>query len=321
MNGRRQGRQRRRRKANLPAKRPTSPPPARQRRGLWDRVVRLGVVDLLTALAALVLLVGVVIVPDGADSKPLPLQFRVDRTALSDLPIVVSDLRSCGCWSGPRDQAVKKFKFALENRGDRRITIGGGEGSSIRLLVAYPEGFKPSVTIPDESTIDNKYVSVKNPPDTTVWHARGFRAATSSRMENGRDLFAVPAGFEVWALPPVPNYVVEQQDTDLMTFATIVDKDELLPGEKFSDLRLGHGAWVFFMPLQRRFIDENLRVSSGIFVDTHTPWRSLPKTGTKDTAPFFRILGIGVFTQDDSPKLAGFAPAPPHDELMQPEHL
>ncbi|PSK64578.1 hypothetical protein B0E53_03468 [Micromonospora sp. MH33] len=318
MNARRQQKRRKQWKVGMPAKPPT---PASTWRRLWDRVGRLGVYDLLAGLVALALLVGVIVVPDGADSKPLPLQFRVDRTALSDLPIVVSDLRSCGCWTGPRDQAVKKFKFALENRGDSRITIGGGEGSSVRLLVAYPEGFQPSVTFPDESSVDNKYVSVLNPPDTTVWHARKSRSAASSHIENGRELFAVPAGFEVWALPPVPNYVVERQTAELMTFATIVDRTDLLPGEKFADARLGHGAWVFFMPLQRTFIDENLRVASGVFVDTGSPWRALPKTTTKDTAPFFMILGIGVFTQDETPKLAGFAPAPPDDELVDPEDM
>jgi len=70
-------------------------------------------------------------------------------------------------------------------------------------------------------------------------------------IENGRELFAVPAGFEVWALPAVLNYVVEQQTAELWTFPTIVDEDELLPGEKLSDGRLGHGAWVFCMPLQQ----------------------------------------------------------------------
>ncbi|MEU8636216.1 hypothetical protein AB0C38_28975 [Amycolatopsis sp. NPDC048633] len=39
----------------------------------------------------------------------------------------------------------------------------------------------------------------------------------------------------------------------------------------------------------------------------------------KDTASFFRIAGIGVFTQQESLKLAGFAPAPPDDELAAPE--
>ncbi|MEV8438265.1 hypothetical protein AB0425_12875 [Actinosynnema sp. NPDC051121] len=319
MNARRQGKKKR--KPTVPRVRRAPSPPAPRRHVLWNRVVRLGVTDLITALAALALLVGIVVVPDGTGPKRLPLQFRVDRTALSDLPVVVSDLRSCGCWSGPRDQAVKKFKFTLENRGDRRIAIGGGEQSSVRLLVAYPEGFRPSVTFPDESTVDDKYVSVLNPSDTTVWQAGEFRSAASSHLENGRDLFAVPAGFEVWALPPVPNYVVEQQTAETMTFATIVDQDELLPGEEFSDSRLGHGAWVFFMPLQRKFIDENLRTSSGIFVDDLSPWWTLPKTTTKDTAPFFRILGVGVFTQDESPRLVGFAPAPPDDELADPEDL
>ena len=68
-------------------------------------------------------------------------------------------------------------------------------------------------------------------------------------------------------------------------------------------------------------IDENLQVSWGIYVDDGAPWRSLPKTTTKDTAPFFRILGVGVFTQDESPKLAGFAPTPPEDELADPQDL
>ncbi|MGW5742079.1 hypothetical protein [Amycolatopsis sp. NPDC003861] len=216
---------------------------------------------------------------------------------------------------------MKKFKFTLENRGDTKVDIGGGETSSIRLLVAYPKNFKPLVTIPDESSINSKYVSVANPPDVTVWLADNHRKAEISEVENGQELFAIPDDFRLWAIPAVPNYVVEQESKDSMTFATVVDRTEILPGEKFADARRGHGSWVFFMPLQRKFIDENLAIRKGIFVDDYSLWQELPRTTTKDTAPFFQILGIGLLAQQDSFKLIGFSPTPPDDELKDPSDL
>lgn len=73
--------------------------------------------------------------------------------------------------------------------------------------------------------------------------------------------------------------------------------------------------------LAANFVDENLKVSSGILSENGEQFQTLPKTTAKDTAKFFRILGIGVFTQGEFPKLAGFAPAPPDDELVEPQDL
>ncbi|WP_436500474.1 hypothetical protein [Actinokineospora sp. HUAS TT18] len=305
-------------------RKPIAPRASRQARGpgVWERAGRLGLVDLAAIVAAVAMLVTTLVLPPRSTPEPLPLQFRVDRVSLSDLPVVISGVRSCGCWTGPRYQAIKKFKFDIENRGSGSLAIGGGETSSIRLLVAYPRGFEPKVSIPDEESIEGKYVSVASPPDATVWHASSDRDARGSRIVNGNDLFALPDGFEVWAIPAVPNYTVEQIDEKHMSFPTVVDQDELLPGERFSDTRLGHGAWVFYLPMQPKFVDEHLRSPLGLDAQTGKPLQLKPHITRKNTAKYFAVLGIGAFTHHRGvPRFEGFAPTPPDSGLEAPEDM
>lgn len=292
-----------------------TPPPIRQAAGrtagrrIVDRARKYR--DALPLLVTAGLFAAYAAQPEAVKQEPLPLTFRMDRTDLSGLPVGISDVRSCGCWTGTRSQAQKKFKFTIANNSERTLNIADSTDSAVRLLVAYPDGFVPRVTIADVRPEDDPG-DVQNPPDRSVWLASGWRAAPASKLEQAEPRFAVPADFDVWAIPATPNYTVENAPNGA-THATVVDQATLYPGESYGSTDLGHGTWVFNVPLPPDFA--SLFHSGGEF-------EIVPSE--KEIAEHVRVLGVAVIAggpDGDAPAFLGFAPAPPDSALESPLSL
>jgi hypothetical protein len=197
------------------------------------------------------------------------------------------------------------------------LNIGGGERSSIRLIVAYPERFTPKLTVPDEGA-DGKQVSVPDPPDIRVREIATLRQVKASLIPNGSETFPLPPKYRVWAIPPNPNKVVEAYGTGVtsagvpragVTFPTVVDQETLRPGERYGSPKLGHGDWVFYVPLDKDF------ASAGDFEIV------LPRP---ETAKHAIVLGVAIFAEtqfNGGPQLVGFAAAPPDSAALDPGDL
>lgn len=262
---------------------------------------------ILIVISVIALIVYPALPSPGSLNAILPLEFRIDNQDLSGLPVAISELQTCGCWTGPRIQAEKKFKLTIENHSKFTLNIGGGESSSIRLIVGYPKKFTPKLTVPDY-TAGGKEVSVANPPDIGVREVSTIRQTKVSLIPNGPEIFPLPPGYRVWAIPPTPNKVVETYGAKA-TFPTVVDQETLRTGETYGSSKLGHGDWVFYVPL-----DENF-ASAGDFE------LILPRSETEKHAI---VLGIAVFAETQShedPILVGFAAAPPDSAALSPADL
>lgn len=237
----------------------------------------------------------------------LPLEFRIGKQQLSNFPVEITHLQTCGCWVGPRVQAEKKFKLTIGNHSRFTLNIGGGERSAIRLIVGYPGWFTPKLTVPDENAFRNED-SVADPSDANVWNVAALRNVKASLIPNGSDLFPLPPSYRVWAVPPNPNKIVENLGKKV-TFPTFVDQETLRPGQTYGSAKLGHGDWVFYLPLEKDF------ARAGDFEVI------LPRS---ETEKYVIVLGVAVFAEpqsDGEPQLVGFAAAPPDSAALDPGDL
>lgn len=246
---------------------------------------------------------------EAEDDPVLPIEFRLEKKKLSGLPVRIDEIQSCSCWFGPRDQAQRKYKFRVVNNTDRVVDIGGGTGSAIRLIVAYPNHKKPRLTMPTPTSdmIPHRFGS---PPDINIPVSDEIARVRASEIKDTNAFFGVPEGYSVWALPPSPNKLAELIDGGEGSYPTVVDKTHLLPGEEYSGDRLGHGTWTFYIPLPHRF--------AKLFEPAVEP--ILPRRVYERHVIF---IGVAAFRResDDIADLLGFAPAPSDDALAFPSEL
>lgn len=264
----------------------------------------------LAIVAASIIFVLMALGDEAPVSRELPVEFRTPTQRLSGLEVGVSNLRSCSCWDGPRDQAERKFKFKLVNHGSRYLNVGGGPKSAVRLIVAYPRPERPLLTVPVRSKGDVSLL-LGSPDDRETRIAQKHVALRASRWADSNQLLSVPANYTVWAIPPNANGLAEPKTDGLFTYPTEVDKPRLLPHSSYSDTRLGHGTWTFYIPLDPPF----WRKFSGEMGD-----QILPR---EEYEPHVIIVGIAVFAvnDDDVVDPIGFAPAPSDDQLSSPDSL
>lgn len=241
-------------------------------------------------------------------AKELPIDFRIPDPALSRLPVQISDVRSCSCWSGPRDQAERKYKFRVLNQSSRLLNIGGGASSAIRLLVAYPHGFTPHLTFPQRSASD-EYAPLGSPKNQLTEIASGTERVTPSRIWGANKLFDIPRTYSLWALPPTPDELAEMVPKDGgYTYPTEISKEWLIPGEGYFDSKRGHGVWTFYIPLKPSFakvFDGGLEI--------------VIEQARYEKEVIF--VGIAAFAQSPGVQLIGFAPAPSDAALAAPSDL
>lgn len=268
---------------------------------------------LFNGLTVLLLLglVGLAITAVLADQpKLLPAQFRILQSRLSNLPITVKSVISCSCWSGPRQQAERKYKFELINDGPTAVRIGGGESSQIRLIVAYPTPNLPvALTFPVPQSSD-EYMRFGTPSDIDLRVATRYEDVRPSQIIRSNAVLNVPSSYSVWALPPVPNKLAETLgNPSAGTFPTIVDKQQLLPGEGYSSDRLGHGTWSFYVP-----IDAELSAAVDQLGDLELA------SDDSSIEGHLIFVGIGLFEPHgrSAADLLGFAPAPSDAALLDP---
>lgn len=151
-----------------------------------------------------------------------------------------------------------------------------------------------------------------DPPDIMVRDVSALHQVKASLIPNGSEIFPLPPGYRVWAIPPTPNRVVETFETGSgpeATFPTIVDQETLHPGGTYGSSKLGHGDWVFYVPLDQNF------AAAGDFEIV------LPRS---ETAKHAIVLGVAVFAASQSnegPQLVGFAAAPPDSAALNPSDL
>lgn len=266
----------------------------------------------LLAVAIVVAVIALVLVDDGIGSNAagLPVQFRISQLALSDLPVEISNVESCSCWDGPRSQAQRKFKFHIINRSNRLLNIGGGQESSIRLIVAYPGSKQPALTFPQADGGDSMG-QLGSPADTLTEIATHVTAQKASRIFGANATFAVPSSYSIWALPPTPNRLAERVGVGdrSFTYPTVVDKTTLLPGEGYQGDRLGHGVWTFYVPLNPKFAE----LFKGDVQLVLTPDQY------ENEVIFVGIAALEVAGSDV--RMLGFAPAPSQDALAAPSDL
>jgi hypothetical protein len=284
---------------------------------------------LIAGLLTSVFLLGVV----SATSKPpLPVEFRLIRPKLSGLPVEFSDIRSCSCWHGPRDEAQRKYKFRVVNRTDKVLNIGGGVGSVIRLIVAYPRQRHPVVTMPASGPIIAEAV-LGSPPHEFTPITDHIVQVKPDLIRGANDFFGVPSNYRVWALPASPNKVAEvfrtgqsgtapleivemlENGSGHPSYPTEVGHTELLPGEEYAGHTRGHGTWSFYIPIPRSFAE----------AFEHAP-------GELEWEPVFNrqtyeryVIFVGVAAMEVGPEsrvhLLGFAPAPSENALVNPRTL
>lgn len=269
-----------------------------------------------------VLVLGVV----TASSKPaLPIEFRLVEPGLSNLPVEFSEIRSCSCWDGPRDEAQRKYKFRVVNHSNKVIDIDGGVDSAIRLIVAYPDGWRPHLTVP-AAIHAMPLRELGSPPDEEIPITHKVVTVQPNRIRGAKQFFGVPDNYAVWALPPTPNKIAEiiepikhwvgegYFESGVASYPTVVDHIHLLPGEGYEGDRLGHGTWSFYIPLPHRFAQR------------------LKKVGKKEWEPILarqtyerHVIFVGVAAMEVGPEggvhLLGFAPAPSENALVNPRTL
>jgi hypothetical protein len=260
---------------------------------------------------------------DKHSDPVLPIEFRLVQPSLSHRPVRIDHIRSCSCWHGPRDQAQRKYKFRVVNGTNHLINIGGGVHSVIRLIVAYPDGRRPVITMP--ASMDNEVSrTLKSPPDIAVPITTKIEKVEPSAIPNSETFFGVPADYSVWAIPATPNKLAEiikpkfvltkngTYEGGEASYSTVVDKTELLPGEEYEGHALGHGAWIFYVPLTHRFAQQVKGNGKLEFI--------FPRT-------FFekQVIFVGVAALAPVPsggvKILGFGPAPSENALAEPGEL
>ncbi len=279
---------------------------------------------LITSMLTGVLVLGVVV----ASSKPiLPIEFRLIEPELSDLPVEFSNIRSCSCWHGPRDEAQRKYKFRIVNNTQKVIDIGGGGHSVIRLIVAYPKQRKPTITMPASGPITAE-AQLGSPHDELTPITENIIDVKPNLIRGANDFFGVPKDYAVWGIPASPNKVAEifepgevsfesgvlTRESGIATYPTEVDHTELLPGEEYTSHRLGHGTWSFYIPIPHHFAE---RFDSG----PEKEWEPiLPRQAYERY-----VIFVGVAAMEVGPEggvhLLGFAPAPSENALVNPRTL
>jgi hypothetical protein len=275
-------------------------------------------IELATVFAAASLTVACALIPAQSEGAE-PLQFRRSESPLSKLPVVISDVRSCVCWSGPRDQAQKLFKMEILNQSEEVVSLTSGEKSEVRLLVGYREDFLPHVTVPDENADTTTIPNGSN--DFYINQVERFADAEAIPVNEDVHYFSLPPGYKVWAVPPTPNFTAEKYGTDKVSHATIVEQDNLVPGEQFKDARKSHGIWVFNIPLPPGFRETLLHQTGGVDLRSSDEPIILDRSFIRHNVA---ILGIAVISRTEegaAPNIVGFAPAPPDTELVTPDAL
>jgi hypothetical protein len=275
-----------------------------------------GFMSLLILLAGTGLLAVDLIGEDG--DPPLPIEFRLVEPELSNLPVRIDHIRSCSCWHGPRDNAQRKYKFRVVNETARAIDIDGGPHSVIRLLVAYPNDWKPHLALPgpsDSSTVQ----AIDNPGEVHIEISDEIVSVPISRISGNKGFFGVPPDYAVWALPASPNKIAEWADdapatgrNRAISYPTVIDHPELLPGAEYKGDRLGHGTWTFYVPLPHHFAES---------LEFHGPWE--PFINHRLYEPHVIFVGVAALRADPEGgvDLLGFGPAPSDNAFANPDDL
>lgn len=285
-----------------------------------NRVEIAAVMTLCVCLALVILQLSLMIlVPEKRVSAPPPLQVRIDSNALSSLPVKVGLVASCGCWAAPDGDAAKKFKFGLQNNWTEPLNIGGGKQSAVRLLVAYSNGFKPQQTI--DTSDGKRLINVAMPPDVSMYESTGQEQVAPLYVDDDADLFKLPKNYELWGLVPNHNFVVRLYEKASNStsgnagFGTVVDREILDPGKTFNDSKLGHGSWVFEVPLP---LDVRKATQYEDMMPLDSNFNPLIPTDYEAIEKSMIIVGVGIFSGASVGGLIGFAPAPPHGFLQDP---
>ena len=244
----------------------------------------------LTAVIALgIAVIGALAIADARQDESLPPEIRFLATDLSNLPVSISDVVSCSCWHGPRNQAQRKYKFHIVNNSNVMLRIGGDETSQIRLIVAYPTEQSPPLTFPKAGSGDETAQFVSPRRTDAIGHLK--KQVMPSRILGQNNLLGVPASYTVWALPPTPNKLAEQvsRDGDEVngSYPTVVDKTNLLPGEGYKDLRLGHGNSTFYIPIKKELAD--------VFIDS--PFQVVQSDAEFEDEVIF--VGVAAFEHEE----------------------
>jgi hypothetical protein len=264
-------------------------------------------------------------------SKPvLPIEFRLEEPELSNLPVEFSNIRSCSCWHGPRDEAQRKYKFRVVNHSHEVINIGGGVNSQIRLIVAYPKWRKPMITMPASGPIIAE-TQLGSPRDELTPITERIVAVKPNLIDGANQFFGVPSDYRVWGLPATPNKVAEIFEPGQMTatssaysmyrsksgtasYPTEVEQTELLPGEEYASRRLGHGTWSFYIPIPHHFAER---------FESDTEQEFEPILRRQEFEKY--VIFVGVAAMEVFPggrvRLLGFAPAPSENALVNPRTL
>ncbi|HEX5592130.1 MAG TPA: hypothetical protein VFX35_02140 [Solirubrobacterales bacterium] len=275
------------------------------------------------------MLIGVLLLDvTGSPPKPLlPREFRLIEGRLSNLPVEFSDIRSCSCWHGPRDEAQRKYKFRIVNHSDRVVDIGGGVKSAIRLIVAYPKDRRPTITMPAAGPIFAE-VQLGSPADELTPITERIINVKPSLIRESNELFGAPEDYRIWALPPSPNKVAEffsptgtalgpgpaSIEAGNPTYPTVVDQTEVLPGEEYAGHKLGHGTWSFYIPIPHRFASRFRDFSHFEFEPI------LPRQDYERHVIFIGVAAMEV-SDNGEVHLLGFAPAPSENALVSPRTL
>jgi len=105
------------------------------------------------------------------------------------------------CWSGPRNQAERKYKFRIVNQSNDLLNIDGGTRSAIRLLVAYPRSAEPRLTLP-QAHPDDEFGEFGSPKkvllDVATHHAAKAPAIKGEVAGENR---SVPRADALWVHP------------------------------------------------------------------------------------------------------------------------
>jgi hypothetical protein len=269
-----------------------------------------GLMSILILVAGAGLLVASLI---GEEEEPmLPIEMRLIEPELSGGPVRIDHIRSCSCWHGPRDNAQRKYKFRVVNETDRVINIDGGPHSVIRLLVAYPENWKPHLTLPDSSD-PTTIQAHESPGELMIEMSDELVNVPVNRVSKDTRFFGVPPDYVIWALQASPNKVGEWINIAAgeASYPTVVDKPELLPDEEYEGDRIGHGTWTFYVPLPHRFAES---------LEAHGGLEKL--RDRKFYEPHVIFVGVAALTVvPGGVNLLGFGPAPSDNLFAEPDEL
>jgi hypothetical protein len=259
-------------------------------------------------LAVLIVAFAILRLTERAPAFTLPTEFRIPQKSLSGLPVSISELTSCTCWTGPRFQAQRKYKFRIVNRSDAPIPIGGGRGSSVRLLVAYKDNDEKVITPPKPDGDSTRY-SLASPRDALVRGTEAHETMPLGKVVESNRLFGVPENFSIWVIPPNPNKLFERGGDRRGGYPTFIETEVLAPDTAYGvDRRNGHGVWSFYIPLPNAF--------QGMF-PPGAPFEMVLDRADIES----EIIVIGIAAFGPGGDLLGFAPAPSDDALRDPKSL